>query len=250
MKYTAATRNTNWMGGSKLRRLERCRRPSDQDAAAGQPCKLEIGPVPGIGMGVFAASIIPTGNFIVQYTGTQLTEAELHGLSQQDLDYAYEVSMGEVGVYLCTTRAQRDNPTNASPFFNHSCMPNAFSRPARYDTRDGQSRYALLFFAWRNIFPGEQLTINCGVPYAGSKRIRCKCDSLFCGEFVDWDFYRDIGNHIIDPPALVELLQKMEEKRKLLEVRKREKARKHNTGARTRDNRARSRTQSKKRARG
>jgi uncharacterized protein len=59
---------------------------------------------------------------------------------------------------------------NATAFINHSCDPNLFERVIR-----GR----MLFFALRDIAPGEELTLNYGESHHNGRK-RCRCGAATC----------------------------------------------------------------------
>jgi SET domain-containing protein len=59
---------------------------------------------------------------------------------------------------------------NGTHYINHSCMPNAFTR-----TLYGH----LLFFALRDIRPGEEITIDYEATLHSDKK-KCKCGAASC----------------------------------------------------------------------
>jgi SET domain-containing protein len=60
---------------------------------------------------------------------------------------------------------------NATAFINHSCAPNAFMRVVPGDK--------LVFFALRDIAPGEEITINYRDPYHPAAGV-CRCQAPNC----------------------------------------------------------------------
>jgi len=119
------------------------------------------------GRGVFAEKIIPAGTIIGDYIGKVIKTAE------------YDLDLDKKGLYLMyfSDRASiyPDLKKPGIYLLNHSCIPNCWMYTYRGHT---------LFFALRDISPGEELTIS----YLLSPKTdacqpcthTCKCESELC----------------------------------------------------------------------
>lgn len=119
------------------------------------------------GRGVFAQKTIPADTIIGDYIGTVIKTAE------------YDLDMDKKGLYLMyfSDRASiyPDLKKPGIYLLNHSCVPNCWMYTYRGHT---------LFFALRDVLPGEELTIS----YLLSPKTDacqscghiCKCGSKLC----------------------------------------------------------------------
>lgn len=126
-----------------------------------------VAKTPGKGMGVFASKVITAGTIIGDYLGTLINIAEFD-LDEDKKGLYLMYYSDEAGIY----------PDLSKPgihLLNHSCEPNCWIYIYRRHT---------LFFALRNILPGEELSIS----YLLSPKDEtcsdcihdCKCGSTVC----------------------------------------------------------------------
>jgi len=115
----------------------------------------------GTGKGLFACEAIRAGEFIVEYTGVRIPtkEADFHrGRYLFEIDSEWTVD-GEPS-------------HNPARYVNHCCDPNAEARIVKDET--GKH---IMFFAARDIAPGEEITIDYGAEYYNDfiRPGGCKC---------------------------------------------------------------------------
>lgn len=119
--------------------------------------RFEIRTSPGMGWGLFAREQVSQGDFIVEYTGVKIpTEIA----DQSDSRYLFEVNKD----WTLDGVAQN----NHGRWLNHACMPNVEAI--------GEEDKIMLY-ALRDIFPGEELTIDYGKEYFDEfiKPHGCRC---------------------------------------------------------------------------
>jgi SET domain-containing protein len=108
------------------------------------------------GLGLFAASPIPKGACVIEYTGVPLTNAEREASNSL---YLFEIH----------SRLTIDGSPrwNTARYINHSCKPNC--EIEIYKNR-------VWIFALRDIKPGEELGYDYGEDYVGAYLAgKCKC---------------------------------------------------------------------------
>lgn len=128
-------------------------------------------PAPGItvrrsridGRGAFATRRFAKGRKIAEYAGERISRAEaarrLHGMRRiriSDLDARSAID-GSVG-------------GNGTQFINHCCEPNCYMKRVRGH---------VLFFALRDIRPGEEILLDYGSSYHDDRK-RCRCGAACC----------------------------------------------------------------------
>lgn len=143
------------------------------------------------GWGVKTLDHIPSGRFIVEYTGEFLDKIESRRRAKQyngaagqylfDLDWDVK---GKVPFSIDAT-----HKGNIARFINHSCNPNLYTWPAITCNQDTKM-HKLYYFSQRYIRPGEELTID----YTGgrtnlgkdeqSEKFTCHCNSSNCRGFI------------------------------------------------------------------
>lgn len=110
------------------------------------------------GLGLFATESYKRGDFIVEYTGERITDAEAE---RRWSKYLFETS----------TRYTIDgaNRANVARYINHSCAPNA---------RAEIDRGRVYIYATRRIEPGDEITYNYGKNYFTSiiEPMGCRCE--------------------------------------------------------------------------
>jgi SET domain-containing protein len=109
------------------------------------------------GLGLFATGPFKKGEFIAQYWGRKLTDAQADAV---DNKYLFELN-SKWTVDGSTRR-------NTARYINHSCRPNG-----KIDIAGGR----ILIRAKRKIEPGEEITYNYGINYfkAFIKPYGCRC---------------------------------------------------------------------------
>jgi len=109
------------------------------------------------GLGLFATGSFKKGEFIAQYWGRKLTEAQADAA---DNKYLFELN-SKWTIDGATRR-------NTARYINHSCRPNG-----KIDITGGK----ILIRAKRKIEPGEEITYNYGKNYfkAFIKPHGCRC---------------------------------------------------------------------------
>jgi SET domain-containing protein len=124
---------------------------------------LSVGPSPINGKGCFATLRFRRGRKIAEYTGERISDLEATRRARQrkvlricDIDGRWSLDGSRGG--------------NGTHYINHSCEPNAYMR-----TVYGH----ILFFALRDIKPGEEITIDYEMTLH-SDRKRCYCGAGSC----------------------------------------------------------------------
>lgn len=111
----------------------------------------------GVGLGMFAATPIKKGKFILEYTGVRITSEEAEEHSSRylfELDDKWTLD-GEVD-------------SNVARFINHSCDPNCEA-----EIEDDR----IMIYALKDIGVGEELSFDYDQEYFDEfiKPIGCKC---------------------------------------------------------------------------
>ena len=123
------------------------------------------------GFGLFSTAMIQEGDFVTEYMGEIVDEAEylrrrtFYAENGHKHYYFMQIGNGEV-IDACRMG-------NVGRFMNHSCLPNCETQKwvVKGDLRVG-------FFAMRTIKAGEELTFNYN--FQTEKPIRCCCGSSNC----------------------------------------------------------------------
>ena len=117
---------------------------------------------PGTGQGLFAVRAIPADTFVLEYTGERIpTGSAENGGSRYlfliDDDWTIDGTV----------------PGNIAGYVNHACMPNCEARME--EGEDGQKH--IMFYTLRDIFSGEELTIDYGPDYFKKfiEPVGCRC---------------------------------------------------------------------------
>ncbi len=114
------------------------------------------------GKGCFATQRFPRGRKIAEYAGERITDAEAERRSHRrvlricDVDGRYSIDGSRGG--------------NGTHYINHSCAPNCYMK-ILYGH--------ILFFALRDIAPGEEITADY-VSTLHSDKKRCTCGAPTC----------------------------------------------------------------------
>ncbi len=113
---------------------------------------------PGVGEGLFAVYMVPKGDFVLEYTGKRIPSGT-----------AEEVTKSRY-LFLVDDEWTIDGqvPENTAGFINHACEPNCIA-----ELDDGR----IMIYAARDIFSGEELTLDYGSEYFDKyiRPIGCKC---------------------------------------------------------------------------
>ena len=127
---------------------------------------VAVRPAGAKGKGVFALRAFRKGEFIFRRThGRVVSNAVIRLLRREDRSHLCELDFKTSAVLL---------PPGC--YLNHSCDPNAM-------------RSGVKVFAWRNIRPGEEITIDYRLNAFSGRRSRCICGSLRCTGEVVSDFF-------------------------------------------------------------
>jgi SET domain-containing protein len=123
----------------------------------GMDPRFEIRESPGMGWGLFARAEISQGDFIVEYTGTKLSAEQA---DESKSKYLFEIDD--------KVTLDGEDQSNHGRWLNHSCVPNVEAF---------EDEQKILLYAMRDIFPGEELTIDYGQEYFEEfiKPHGCKC---------------------------------------------------------------------------
>jgi SET domain-containing protein len=118
------------------------------------------------GRGVFALRAFRRGEFIFRRRhGRVVSNADNRSVSREDQSHLCELDFKASAVLL---------PPGC--YLNHSCDPNAM-------------RSGVKVFAWRNIRPGEEITIDYRLNAFGGERSKCLCGSAICSGEIISDFF-------------------------------------------------------------
>lgn len=131
----------------------------------------------GRGWGLRALESISSGQFVVEYVGEVIDEAEYKRRLQRKKELKDE------NFYFLTIDNFRmidaEPKGNLSRFMNHSCQPNCETQKW---TVNGDTRIGL--FALRDIESGEELTFNYNLACDGETRKPCLCGAPNCSGFI------------------------------------------------------------------
>ncbi|XP_029154906.1 histone-lysine N-methyltransferase NSD2 [Nylanderia fulva] len=131
----------------------------------------------GRGWGLKALEDIKAGQFVIEYVGEVIDEAEY----KRRLNLKKELKNDDF--YFLTIDNNRiidaEPKGNLSRFMNHSCAPNCETQKW---TVNGDTRIGL--FALRDIESGEELTFNYNLASDGETRKVCLCGAPNCSGFI------------------------------------------------------------------
>lgn len=115
------------------------------------------------GRGCFATRFFPKGRKIAEYTGELITEAEAVARARR---------RRILRICAINNRWSIDGSLggNGTHYINHSCEPNSYMR---------NTHGHILFFALRDIQPGEEITVDYVHTYHSDKK-RCYCGAPTC----------------------------------------------------------------------
>ncbi|XP_014223771.1 histone-lysine N-methyltransferase NSD2-like isoform X1 [Trichogramma pretiosum] len=129
------------------------------------------------GWGLQTLEDIKAGQFIIEYVGEIIDEAEYR------LRLAQKRERKNDNYYFLTIDNNRmidaEPKGNLSRFMNHSCLPNCATQKW---TVNGDTRIGL--FAVRDIKPGEELTFNYNLACDGETKKPCLCGAPNCSGFI------------------------------------------------------------------
>lgn len=139
------------------------KRSALRGVVATNPGALEVRPSSIEGRGCFTTSKFPRGRKVAELVGERIGRGE-----------AERRISGKRHIRVCDVDERTSIDANvrgdATAFINHACDPNLFTRVVRGH---------VLFFALRDIEPGEELTIDYELsPHSDSTR--CRCGAVGC----------------------------------------------------------------------
>ena len=131
--------------------------------------KLRVGPSPIHRWGVYAGERIPKGRKIIEYTGEKIGRRETKIRAAREFNYLFTLDSywtvdGSVG-------------GSGAEYINHCCEPNVESRIVR-----GR----ILYFALRDIKPGEEMTLDYRFG-ADVEKHPCDCGAKNCRGMINLD---------------------------------------------------------------
>ncbi|CAK9806624.1 Histone-lysine N-methyltransferase, H3 lysine-36 specific [Anthophora plagiata] len=131
----------------------------------------------GRGWGLRSLELIKAGQFVIEYVGEVIDEAEYKRRLHRKKELKNE------NFYFLTIDNNRmidaEPKGNLSRFMNHSCSPNCETQKW---TVNGDTRIGL--FALCDIEPGEELTFNYNLACDGETRKPCLCGAPNCSGFI------------------------------------------------------------------
>lgn len=124
---------------------------------------IEVRPSKIDGKGCFATIRFKKGHKIAEYVGEKISRHEV----ARRLKNKRRLYICGIDSYWAIDGSRGGNGTQ---FINHSCEPNCYSKVIHGH---------ILFFALRDIEPGEEITLDYGESYH-SNRKRCLCGAASC----------------------------------------------------------------------
>ncbi|KAK1399882.1 Histone-lysine N-methyltransferase ASHR3 [Heracleum sosnowskyi] len=125
------------------------------------------------GWGIEAAESINKGDFIIEYVGEVISDAECKDR------LSYLEYMGAKNFYMCKVQTDFTIDStfkgNTARFLNHSCDPNCNLEKRQLD---GETRLGI--FASRTIQAGEPLTYDYRYDQFGPDQVKCQCGASNC----------------------------------------------------------------------
>lgn len=142
------------------------------------------------GWGVVTRRPLKKGTFVAEYVGEVVAydEAERRGTKDTALGITYlfdldkEFTENEAADFSVDAKTHG----NIAHFFNHSCEPNMETRAVYIEHRDPRL-HRLVFFASRDVKPGEELTFDYSPqanPEDSEGAFPCFCMSAKCRKFI------------------------------------------------------------------
>ena len=136
------------------------------------------------GKGLFARQDISAGEYIMQYTGEILGQAEyerrFHWDDMIGRHHSYYMDLGEVVVHNMRDRCVIDASRygNDARFINHSCEPNAETQ--KWNVKGFE---CVGIFALRDIRYGEEITFDYHAVRQEEARV-CLCGASTCRKYI------------------------------------------------------------------
>lgn len=124
---------------------------------------IEIRPSKIDGHGCFATTGFKKGHKIAEYAGEKISRREI----ARRVKNRRRIYVSSINSYWAIDGSRQGNGTQ---FINHSCEPNCYSKVVHGH---------ILFFALRDIAPGEEILLDYGASYH-SDRKKCGCGAPSC----------------------------------------------------------------------
>jgi len=130
-----------------------------------------------VGWGLRTTQDIKKGDFVIEYVGELIDEAECNRRMEEKMD------RGDTTFYFLTIDKERiidaGPAANHARFMNHSCQPNCETQKW---VVNGQTKVGL--FAICDIPAGSELTFNYNLDCRGNEMMQCRCNSENCSGFI------------------------------------------------------------------
>lgn len=130
-----------------------------------------------VGWGLRTTQDIKKGEFVIEYVGELIDEAECNRRMEIKMD------KGDTTFYFLTIDKERiidaGPAANHARFMNHSCQPNCETQKW---VVNGQTKVGL--FAIRDIPAGSELTFNYNLDCRGNEKMECRCNSENCSGYI------------------------------------------------------------------
>lgn len=130
-----------------------------------------------VGWGLKTTQDIKKGDFVIEYVGELIDEAECNRRMEIKMD------KGDTTFYFLTIDKERiidaGPAANHARFMNHSCQPNCETQKW---VVNGQTKVGL--FAICDIPAGSELTFNYNLDCRGNEKMQCRCNSENCSGFI------------------------------------------------------------------
>ncbi|XP_015183838.1 PREDICTED: histone-lysine N-methyltransferase NSD2 isoform X1 [Polistes dominula] len=179
---------------------------NNQDFARRQYPAMEPFHTVGRGWGLRSLEAIKFGQFVIEYVGEIIDEAEY----RQRLTRKKELK--NENFYFLTIDNNRmidaEPKGNLSRFMNHSCSPNCETQKW---TVNGDTRIGL--FALQDIAPGEELTFNYNLACDGETRKACLCGAPNCSGFIGLKVQKPQITSVAVQPKKPEKVEKVKKRR-------------------------------------
>ena len=130
-----------------------------------------------VGWGLRTTQDIKRGDFVIEYVGELIDEAECNRRMEEKMD------RGDTTFYFLTIDKERiidaGPAANHARFMNHSCQPNCETQKW---VVNGQTKVGL--FAICDIPAGSELTFNYNLDCRGNEKMQCRCNSENCSGYI------------------------------------------------------------------
>lgn len=130
-----------------------------------------------VGWGLRTTQDIKKGEFVIEYVGELIDEAECNRRMEIKMD------KGDTTFYFLTIDKERiidaGPAANHARFMNHSCQPNCETQKW---VVNGQTKVGL--FAVCDIPAGSELTFNYNLDCRGNEKMQCRCNSDNCSGYI------------------------------------------------------------------